>query len=141
MGKTTLISRKPHTLYSFNKPSVTMNSAFCLVMFALALLASAVSATVAPMSCFFYTLANTSQATCDEVPGLVCTGGCRDSFVVAEGCRPSGSETGPLTTQTCNIGFGRDTAAAKGCITTNGPFSCKGKVTGRSNCYGCTKST
>jgi len=114
-----------------------MNSAICLIISALAWLGPAVAKADAPMSCYYYDDANTTQATCNEYPGRVCSGGCRDSFVVAEGCKPSNAPTAPLTTQTCNISFGRYTAAAKACVTTRGTFSCTGGTSGSTNCYGC----
>ncbi|KNZ61849.1 hypothetical protein VP01_134g9 [Puccinia sorghi] len=109
------IHPKPRILDSSRKLPVTMNFALCLIMSVLALIGPAVSTPpYPPRSCFFYTGANTTHATCNEHPDIVCSNGCRDSFVVAEGCSRNDDPTAPVTTQTCNISFGRDTAAAKG---------------------------
>ncbi|OAV96883.1 hypothetical protein PTTG_26177 [Puccinia triticina 1-1 BBBD Race 1] len=98
-----------------------------------------------PRQCFYYTGANTNSATCNEVPDLICTGGCRrGSYVTAEGCRPNDgspkSAAAPLTPQNCTVGFGRDTAAAKACLTETKGYSCNGKTSGFALCYGCVKT-
>ncbi|PLW45222.1 hypothetical protein PCANC_05796 [Puccinia coronata f. sp. avenae] len=68
----------------------------------------------APRQCSFYTGANTNSATCNEIPNLTCMQGCGWNFVVAEGCQPTDGTWAPPSTQVCDVGFGRDTAAAKG---------------------------
>lgn len=97
-----------------------------------------VSADPAPKQCYYYTAANTTAATCDEMPNYVCSGGCT-SFVTAEGCQPTrlNAPQGAPTTQICNWGFGRDTARAKACITTEASYSCRGTTTGEATCYDC----
>ncbi|POW06733.1 hypothetical protein PSTT_08732 [Puccinia striiformis] len=152
-----------------------MPSASFLAIFIVALIGQVASdgtaSTDGPRKCTFYTGANTNSATCNEIPDLVCNQGCQDSFVTAEGCLPndgSGSDTKP-TTQLCNVGFGRDTARAKGedwqlkqsevnrankrtasskkkyysieaCLTLTGGYSCTGKTSGYTNCYGCVNT-
>ncbi|PLW53072.1 hypothetical protein PCANC_05798 [Puccinia coronata f. sp. avenae] len=108
----------------------------CILTF-VAGLASADDAT--RKQCTFYTGANTNSATCDDIPDLTCIQGCGDNFVVAEGCQPRGSIFAPLSTQLCNVEFGRNTADIKTstCITTSGQFSCTGKTSGLTHCYGC----
>ncbi|KAI8460961.1 hypothetical protein BY996DRAFT_6692376 [Phakopsora pachyrhizi] len=67
------------------------------------------------MTCSFYTGANTSSATCNDQPNVVCTKGCTGTFVTATQCTPvNGPEGTTPSTQVCSIGFGRDTARAKG---------------------------
>ncbi|CAH7672355.1 hypothetical protein PPACK8108_LOCUS7156 [Phakopsora pachyrhizi] len=87
--------------------------------FAPALLAFAclleLSAAQEQRSCSFYTGANTTSATCNEQPNVVCTKGCTGPFVTATECTPvNESEEAIASTQVCSFGFGRNTAAAKG---------------------------
>ncbi|KAA1096569.1 hypothetical protein PGT21_020961 [Puccinia graminis f. sp. tritici] len=125
-----------------------MYSVSLITISILALLGQLVSAEPADSTpretkkCFYYTGANTNTATCNDIPGVTCTGGCGGTFNFAEECRPSdGSDPqhiAPPTNQTCDLGFGRDTAAAKACVTTTGTYSCRGKITpGETYCYGC----
>ncbi|EFP88906.1 hypothetical protein PGT21_022021 [Puccinia graminis f. sp. tritici] len=125
-----------------------MYSVSLITISILALLGQLVSAEPADSTpretkkCFYYTGANTNTATCNDIPGVSCTGGCGGTFNFAEECRPSdGSDPqhiAPPTNQTCDLGFGRDTAAAKACVTTTGMYSCRGKITpGETYCYGC----
>ncbi|EFP87717.2 uncharacterized protein PGTG_13503 [Puccinia graminis f. sp. tritici CRL 75-36-700-3] len=96
-----------------------------------------------PKQCMTYTGANTDTATCNDIPDMICTKGCRDSFVVAQGCLPNDGSAAPTDlpgTQVCTVGFGRDTAAAKACLTESKGFSCKGDTTGYTYCYGCAKT-
>ncbi|PLW17003.1 hypothetical protein PCANC_11377 [Puccinia coronata f. sp. avenae] len=95
----------------------------------------------APRQCSFYTGANTNSATCNEIPNLTCMQGCGWNFVVAEGCQPTDGTWAPPSTQVCDVGFGRDTAAAKACITSSGSFSCRGATSGYTWCYGCVPNT
>ncbi|OAV98383.1 hypothetical protein PTTG_25643 [Puccinia triticina 1-1 BBBD Race 1] len=66
--------------------------------------------------CSLYTGANTTHAKCNERPDVVCKQGCT-GYVTAEGCQPNADPTappaGPPSTQKCEIGFGRNTAAAR----------------------------
>ncbi|KNE90548.1 hypothetical protein PSTG_16010 [Puccinia striiformis f. sp. tritici PST-78] len=111
-----------------------MPSASFLAVFIVVLIGQVASdgtaSTDGARKCTFYTGANTNSASCNEIPNLICTEGCRDSFVTAEGCLPndgSGSDAQP-TIQVCNGSFGRDTARAKG------------KTSGYTNCYGCVNT-
>ncbi|CAH7666362.1 hypothetical protein BY996DRAFT_3252849 [Phakopsora pachyrhizi] len=94
------------------------------------------------MTCSFYTSANTSLATCNEQPNVVCTKGCTGNFVTATQCTPvNGPEGTAPSTQVCSIGFGRDTARAKACINEMGAFSCTGQTSGSPTCNGCQTLT
>ncbi|KAH9460142.1 hypothetical protein Pst134EA_007205 [Puccinia striiformis f. sp. tritici] len=123
-----------------------MPSASFLAVFIVVLIGQVASdgtaSTDGARKCTFYTGANTNSASCNEIPNLICTEGCRDSFVTAEGCLPndgSGSDAQP-TIQVCNGSFGRDTARAKACLTLTGGYSCTGKTSGYTNCYGCVNT-
>ncbi|KAI8449900.1 hypothetical protein BY996DRAFT_7431740 [Phakopsora pachyrhizi] len=110
--------------------------------FAPALLAFAclleLSAAQEQRSCSFYTGANTTSATCNEQPNVVCTKGCTGPFVTATECTPvNESEEAIASTQVCSFGFGRNTAAAKACINELGTFRCTGQTTGSATCDGC----
>ncbi|KAA1113125.1 hypothetical protein PGT21_022033 [Puccinia graminis f. sp. tritici] len=97
------------------------------------------------MKCTNYNGANTTSATCDDLPDVKCIGGCRGTPAVAEGCQVSdGSDPDhkiPLSKQKCDVGFGRDTLASKSCRTKEKTYSCSGKITpAKMSCYGCNKS-
>ncbi|OAV98382.1 hypothetical protein PTTG_25642 [Puccinia triticina 1-1 BBBD Race 1] len=94
-------------------------------------------------SCFYYSGANTTQASCNENPHVVCKKGCT-GYVTAEGCQPTGNPstqpTDAPSTQYCEIGFGRDSAVSKVCQTKTQTYLCSGKTTGAAQCHGCVQS-
>ncbi|KAA1089939.1 hypothetical protein PGTUg99_030684 [Puccinia graminis f. sp. tritici] len=117
-------------------PSTTWLSFAILI-----LISQVISPAYKPLKCTSYSGANTQAATCNGLPDIICTKGCHGSFVTAEGCKPQDGLNGldPLTTQTCTVGFDRDTIADKVCSTRTQTFSCGGKTSGYATCYGCVK--
>ncbi|CAH7688427.1 hypothetical protein PPACK8108_LOCUS23395 [Phakopsora pachyrhizi] len=126
--------------HSFNIFATAVFASFCLLGLSTARL-SAPRPAQDQMTCGFYTAANTSSATCNDQPNVVCTKGCTGTFVTATQCTPvNGPEGTTPSTQVCSIGFGRDTARAKACINEMGAFSCTGQTSGSATCNGCQTS-
>ncbi|KAA1103353.1 hypothetical protein PGT21_015510 [Puccinia graminis f. sp. tritici] len=73
---------------------------------------------------------------CNDWSDIICTKGCK-TFVTITNCTLPSYPKKPVTTELCTIGYGRDTAAAKACITGQGSFCCTGTTTGHATCSGC----
>lgn len=89
--------------------------------------------------CQDYTGANTTSATCNDQPGIVCTGGCT-GFVTATNCTRSQKINvleAPITTEKCTLGFGKSSATMYICINEQFAFSCYGSTSGKAQCKGC----
>ncbi|MBW0469902.1 hypothetical protein O181_009617 [Austropuccinia psidii MF-1] len=86
------------------------------------------------LTCIHYIDANTSAAGCNDVPGRVCTKGCRGG-VVANNCTLKEGQLG--STQTCSILFGKSSATISVCGNQQGYFSCTGSWDGNATCSGC----
>ncbi|KAA1096686.1 hypothetical protein PGT21_025096 [Puccinia graminis f. sp. tritici] len=91
--------------------------------------------------CEMYTNANSTSATCNEVSGMVCTGGCT-GYVTATKCTTSqgmNDPKPPLTNEKCTISYGKSSATTAVCITEKQVFTCYGPVTGKANCKSCKR--
>ncbi|KAI8460959.1 hypothetical protein BY996DRAFT_8683473 [Phakopsora pachyrhizi] len=73
--------------HSFNIFATAVFASFCLLGLSTARL-SAPRPAQDQMTCGFYTAANTSSATCNDQPNVVCTKGCTGTFVTATQCTP-----------------------------------------------------
>ncbi|KAA1113701.1 hypothetical protein PGTUg99_022460 [Puccinia graminis f. sp. tritici] len=99
-----------------------MFSASFLTLSILALIGQLVLATPQtsggqPQMCNAYTDANTSRATCNGTPNLICTAGCRGSSAIATGCtKADGSDVNNPnrlnSPHTCNVSFGQDASGS-----------------------------
>ncbi|KAH9816520.1 secreted protein [Melampsora americana] len=103
------------------------------------------------MKCSLYYNANTNNARCNDL--YTCTGGCEGPFVVGPSCllitnatdfmgRPKSASdppNNPVSDVKCTVGFGKNTAAAKICITETAKYSCTGTTAPDSHamCHGC----
>ncbi|PLW15677.1 hypothetical protein PCANC_07595 [Puccinia coronata f. sp. avenae] len=87
------------------------------------------------LNCFFYA-GGPKGFSCNERSDIICTEGCK-SFVTASHCTSETYPKKPVTNELCTVGFGRNTAAAKACLTGQGAFRCTGNITGTGVCYGC----
>ncbi|POW11464.1 hypothetical protein PSTT_05231 [Puccinia striiformis] len=81
-------------------------------------------------------LTKSSHVACNERPDIICSEGCK-SFVTMTGCVLTQYPKKPATTELCTVGYGRDTAAFKACLTSQGAFRCNGTSTGQATCSGC----
>ncbi|KAA1113279.1 hypothetical protein PGT21_027115 [Puccinia graminis f. sp. tritici] len=93
--------------------------------------------------CEMYTNANSTSATCNEVSGMVCTGGCT-GYVTATKCTTSqemNDPKPPLTTEKCTVSYGKSSATMAICITEKQVFTCYGPVTGKANCKSCKRQS
>ncbi|OAV90467.1 hypothetical protein PTTG_09205 [Puccinia triticina 1-1 BBBD Race 1] len=85
--------------------------------------------------CNTYSNANTNHATCGK---SVCSYGCSWPFVTAENCVPARStRTGNTTSQTCHLGYWKESNEISSCITKFGSYKCDTKPTGFGACTGC----
>ncbi|EGF99535.1 uncharacterized protein MELLADRAFT_112579 [Melampsora larici-populina 98AG31] len=107
------------------------------------------------MKCTMYAKANTNNAQCNE--RYTCTGGCEGPFVVGPSCllitnatdfmgKPNSASdppNNPVSNVKCTVGFGRNSAAARLCITETATYSCTGTTAPDSHamCQGCTVGT
>ncbi|EGG09105.1 uncharacterized protein MELLADRAFT_77195 [Melampsora larici-populina 98AG31] len=90
------------------------------------------------MKCQEYAEANTTHASCDKNPAIVCTGGCTGPKI-AHNCQLNA--TSPNTTQTCTIAYGRSSASSYVCTNDDGAYSCTGLSTGEATCTGCVDAS
>ncbi|OAV87608.1 hypothetical protein PTTG_11693 [Puccinia triticina 1-1 BBBD Race 1] len=102
----------------------------------LAAAAANVAAVGEKMKCSTYAAVGAKGFTCNDRSDIICTEGCK-SFVTITNCTLPSYPKKPVTTELCTIGYGRDTAAAKACITGQGSFRCTGTTTGYGSCFGC----
>ncbi|KAH9452926.1 hypothetical protein MJO28_008162 [Puccinia striiformis f. sp. tritici] len=112
-----------------------MNTAL-YALFSLAAATSSVGAVAETSQCQFYASVGVKGYTCNESPDYICSAGC-SSFVTATNCVLTQYPKKPPTTEVCTLGFGRDTAAFKACLTGQGSFRCNGTSVGRATCHGC----
>ncbi|PLW47445.1 hypothetical protein PCASD_04415 [Puccinia coronata f. sp. avenae] len=91
------------------------------------------------LSCTHYAQANTQSATCGEGPNVVCSQKCVGGVVV-DGCSSAQETSGPLSRQTCTIGFSQTSATKSICFNGQGSFTCTGIPTGQATCSGCMNS-
>ncbi|KAH9465692.1 hypothetical protein Pst134EA_013567 [Puccinia striiformis f. sp. tritici] len=82
--------------------------------------------------CQFYASVGVKGYTCNERPDIICSEGCK-SFVTMTGCVLTQYPKKPATTELCTVGYGRDTAAFKACLTSQGAFRCNGTSTGQAS--------
>lgn len=87
-------------------------------------------------SCQTYAAVGPKGFTCNDRSDVICTEGCK-TFVTSSNCKLQNYPKKPASTELCTVGFGRDTAAAKACITGQGTFRCTGNNSGTARCYGC----
>ncbi|OAV98379.1 hypothetical protein PTTG_25639 [Puccinia triticina 1-1 BBBD Race 1] len=135
--------------YQPPSPTIMMYFAYGLSLSALAVMGQLVLASRdydpsgTTQQCSIYTLANTTAATCNDNPNVICTKGCR-GFVTAEGCRrDDGSDpyqTKPTKSHVCNVGFFQNTAGAKSCQTKKRTYRCTGNSYGSATCSGCIET-
>ncbi|EFP94539.1 uncharacterized protein PGTG_20495 [Puccinia graminis f. sp. tritici CRL 75-36-700-3] len=99
------------------------------------------NATIYALLCLAAAAANVATVgekmkSCNDWSDIICTKGCK-TFVTITNCTLPSYPKKPVTTELCTIGYGRDTAAAKACITGQGSFCCTGTTTGHATCSGC----
>ncbi|KAA1096572.1 hypothetical protein PGT21_021027 [Puccinia graminis f. sp. tritici] len=125
-----------------------MLSASFLTLSILALIGQLVMATPQtsggqPQMCNAYTDANTSRATCNGTPNLICTAGCRGSSAMATGCtKADGSDVNNPnrlnSPHTCNVSFGQDASGSILCVSKAKAYSCTQVASPpQMYCYGC----
>ncbi|KAH9813541.1 secreted protein [Melampsora americana] len=100
--------------------------------------------------CTRYSRANTTQPSCNE--RYTCAGECTGPFITAQNCllitddtdflgrpKPDTPANSPVTNVICNVGYGRNTAAASACLTDTGTYSCNGGMVADTyaTCYEC----
>lgn len=90
------------------------------------------------MKCEEYADANTTHASCDKNPAIVCTGGCTGPKI-AHNCQLNA--TSPNTTQTCTLAYARSSATSYVCSNDDGAYSCTGPATGEATCTGCVDAS
>ncbi|POW02454.1 hypothetical protein PSTT_11805 [Puccinia striiformis] len=103
------------------------------------LLTSGVFATEDVKECERYERANSTTASCNDVPGSVCTGGCT-GYVTATKCTTStkiNDQRAPLTTEKCTVTYGKLSATMTMCVTDSQTFTCYGPESGKAKCKGC----
>ncbi|KAI9617721.1 hypothetical protein H4Q26_013029 [Puccinia striiformis f. sp. tritici PST-130] len=99
------------------------------------LLTSGVFATEDVKECERYERANSTTASCNDVPGSVCTG-----YVTATKCTTStkiNDQRAPLTTEKCTVTYGKLSATMTMCVTDSQTFTCYGPESGKAKCKGC----
>ncbi|KAA1065368.1 hypothetical protein PGT21_015820 [Puccinia graminis f. sp. tritici] len=108
-------------------------------LYALLCLAAAtanVAAVGETLQCSTYAAVGPKGYTCNDRSDIICTEGCK-KFITITNCSLQDHPQKPITTELCTNGYGRDTAAAKACITGQGTFRCTGTTTGSGTCSGC----
>ncbi|KAH9810835.1 secreted protein [Melampsora americana] len=90
------------------------------------------------LKCEEYAEANTTHASCDKNPAIVCTGGCTGPKI-AHDCQLNA--TSPNTTQTCTLAYGRSSATSYVCSNEDGAYSCTGPSSGEATCTGCVDAS
>ncbi|KAH9808740.1 secreted protein [Melampsora americana] len=115
---------------------------FPIVLFALSAFSSTSAQTTnqgRTIQCTTYGRANTNQPICNDL--YRCSGQCTGPFITAQNCfltsnntdflgnpKPNTPANPAVPKVVCNVGYGRNTAAARACLTTTGTYSCNGGI-------------
>ncbi|EGG06477.1 uncharacterized protein MELLADRAFT_124111 [Melampsora larici-populina 98AG31] len=124
-----------------------------LVVFALSVFSSTWAQTPTGgevFKCTRYALANTTRPSCNE--RYTCAGQCTGPFIAAQNCfllsnntdflgnpKPNTPANPAVPKVICDVGYGRNTAAASACLTKTGTYSCNGGPVAETyaTCYKC----
>ncbi|EFP86512.1 uncharacterized protein PGTG_12468 [Puccinia graminis f. sp. tritici CRL 75-36-700-3] len=123
-------------------PQAMSTFSLCVSFFFLSgVLAKEETGPVRDQDCSTYVNANSTSASCDDVWGMVCTGGCT-GYVTATQCTTShemNDQRPPLTSEKCTVSYGKSSATMALCITPHQTFTCYGPTTGKARCKACNE--